>query len=129
MVAQEKQKHLTAKAAAWQRFVATQVGTGGAISHRLAKRDATPCADCATMGRGAWCKLEGQATAQWRSKTTACTLLPPITAQHVADAARTFKASPSTGCDDFPPKALADTSDQLRGAVASFLETVERTGS
>ena len=142
--ADTKRAHLESRAESWRQFVAKQIHNGAAITHRLARRDCSPCFDTATVRVGAtraaspqqilqqdlaarreiWCRLGETLTAPWRQVSLEHSL-PPITAEQVRRAALTFKKATSVRCDAFPLRSIATLSDQLREAIADFLNAVE----
>ena len=117
-----KKTHFEARATSWQAFVAKQVITGAAVTHRLVKRDSFGCNDTTTVGAGAlrtaspssildvelatwretWLRLEGQCSAPWRQCPPPTADFPLITEHDVAAAARTFEKSTSIGAPIFP---------------------------
>ena len=144
-----KIQHLEEKASSWKMFVEKQLSSGAANAHRLVKRDAAPCVDTTTVGapehrtaspqavvdhdleewRKVWTRLGDAPTAPWRDVEIEHGPLPPITAEQVRRAAKTFKAQTSLGCDSFSPADLASLSTELRSCVAEFLNHVESQGS
>ena len=141
--------HQEARSDSWHNFVAMQIITGAAESHRLVKRDALVCNDTTTVGSGPartaspqaivdvelalwreiWLRLEGRCSAPWRIAEPPKVDLPAITEEDIASAAASFKQSTSIGADDFPPKLVASLSLPLRLCIAGFLNAVESTDS
>ena len=144
-----KLEHLDNKSKSWQAFVDKQLKTGAAAAHRLVKRDAAQCNDNATVGSGEkrtaspqevlqhdleewraiWCRDGSPKEAPWREAVLNDAGLPPITAEQVGKAARTFPTETSIGCDSFPPSAIASLSVQLRACIADFLNLLEEEGA
>ena len=143
-----KSDYLEEKATSWKLFVDKQLSSGAASAHRLVKRDAVPCVDATTVGeaerrtaspqavvnqdleqwRNIWTRLGNTPTAPWRSYEARLESLPPLTAEDIRRAAKTFKTQTSLGCDSFSPKDLAALSVELRTCVATYLNEVEHTG-
>ena len=153
-----KADHFETRTSAWKSFVAKQLKNGAASAHRLVKREAAPVFDTATTGfadartaspqkildrdleewKGIWQRLGDAPSDPWRHHQpdhpggagghAAPHELPPITAEDVLKAARTFKAETSIGCDNFSPRSIADLSPQLRNCVADFLNVAEQEG-
>ena len=136
-----------ASAASWTEFVHKQIKIGAGCSHRLIKRDELPIADYTTLGEGnnrtaapesilehdlkqwkqIWTRLGDTPSAPWREEGIE-NHSEPLTAEDVLVAANSFKTSTAIGVDGFSPKALGWLSKPLRSAIASFYNTVERSG-
>ena len=71
--------------------------------------------------------MQDKAEAPWRGAKT-INDLEPVSAKSALAAARSFRLATSIGCDDFPPRLVATLSEQLREAIAAFLNEVERHG-
>ena len=143
-----KSEHMKGQADAWKSFVDKQIKSGAATAHRLVKRDGQQCVDTTTTGTGAsrtaspqaildndliawrkvWNALGQAPTAPWREATFSDHMLPPITADDLATASRTFSSDTAIGCDGFPPRAIADLSSPLRECIAQFLNHIEAVG-
>ena len=143
-----KRKHLEQRAGSWRIFVSKQVANGASAAHRLVKRDGTPCVDAPIVGVGSerkaspqkvlehdlvgwraiWRRLGDGPQAPWRGASLEPSQLPPLSAGDIGRAARSFKKNTRTGCDHFPPSAVASLSAPLQQAIAEFLNLTERTG-
>ena len=153
-----KADHFETRASSWKNFVDKQLKNGAASAHRLVKREAAPVFDTATTGsadartaspqkildrdleewKTIWKRLGDTPAAPWRHHQpdlpggvgghAAPHELPPITAEDILKAARTFKAETSIGCDNFSPRSIADLSPQLRSCIADFLNVAEQEG-
>ena len=147
VAADMKKSQLEKRAESWRNFSERQVASGAPAAHRLVKRDSTLADIIGTAAvqnvrtaspqaileqdlaawRKIWLRLGDAPTAPWRTAEV-YSELPPISADDIRRAARTFPATTSIGCDAIAPSLLAHLSEPLREAIAALLNEIERTG-
>ena len=146
---ERKKQQAERRASSWRSHVAKQLVNGAAATHRWVKRDIVPSSTPDTVGDGRTRTASPQALVDhdlpswkaiwnrdvggddpWRrwSGLPSDDQLPPITANEIRRAARSFRTGTSVGCDALPPAVFGWLSDPLCEAVAHFLNVVESSG-